>query len=95
MNKKQLVVVVPAVLLILFLLFYTIKDGYAGFVKKQENKGLEAEIDSLYYEKQKLIEKKNNLDDDKAMEEQAKEGLGLIKGDEKVLLLEDQINEEE
>ena len=93
LNKKQLIVVVPCLLLVGFLFFNIAKSGYDAVVTKGKNGALEAEIDSLYYEKQKLLDEKNSLDDDKAMEEQAKEALGLIKGDEQVLLLEDQLNE--
>ena len=94
-NKKQLIVIVPSLLLIGFLLFNTARYTYDSIVMSGNNKVLEAENDSLYYEKQKLLEQKSSLDDSKAMEEQAKEDLGLIKGDEKVLLLEDQLNEEQ
>lgn len=71
-----------------FFVFGIGKSVYEIVTLQSDNNQLGEQIDNLYFEKQQLLKKKENLDSEAMIEAEAKESLGLIKADEKVLVLE-------
>lgn len=74
--------------LIGFFIFNISKSIWNSVDLYYKNKALEARIEDLYYEKEKLVEEQENLLTDAEIEQLAKEKLGLIKPGEVVYVLE-------
>lgn len=89
-QRTQFIVITVISAILIFLFFNIGKGVYDSVQIYLANKALETQIEELYTEKQELLTKKKQVESNESLESEAKKSLGVIKPDEKVLVLKDQ-----